>query len=168
MVVVLRLFWRRRFVTSDRASISAAERVADAGSGLPSALEMAEWSQQRLRAVVAGVGEFEGYAVQVRAGGGEGDLAFTRQGEMRANVIVACLPTAAGPVSAKRLRELFGVITIEEVQMGWFVGLAGFSVEARDYAKLHGLVLIGKEGLREQLRALPENDLARIFGRGRK
>jgi len=167
VVVMLWLFWRRRFVTSDPASNTAAERVADAASGLPTALEMAEWSQERLRAVVAGVGEFEGYAVQVRAGGAEGDLAFTRQGETRANVIVACLPTAAGPVSAKRLRELFGVITIEEVQMGWFVGLAGFSAEARDYAKLHGLVLIGKEGLREQLRALPEHDLARIFGRGR-
>ena len=167
VVVMLWLFWRRRFVTSDRASNTAAERVADAASGLPTALEMAEWSQQRLRAVVTGVGEFEGYSVKVRAGGAEGDLAFTRQGETRANVIVACLPAAAGPVSAKRLRELFGVITIEEVQMGWFVGLAGFSAEARDYAKQHGLVLIGKEGLREQLRALPEHDLARIFGRGR-
>jgi hypothetical protein len=167
VVAMLWLFWRRRFVSSDPGSNQAAERVADAASGLPTVLEMAEWSQQRLRAVVAAVGEFDGYAVQQRAGGAEGDLAFTRRGETRANVIVACLPAAGGPVSAKRLRELFGVITIEEVQLGWFVGLAGFSAEARDYAKQHGLVLISKDGLREQLRALPEHDLARIFGRGR-
>jgi hypothetical protein len=51
--------------------------------------------------------------------------------------------------------------------VGWFVSMAGFSAEARDYAQQHGLVLIGREGLREQLRALTERDLVRVLARGR-
>jgi hypothetical protein len=43
--------------------------------------------------------------------------------------------------------------------------MAGFSSEARDYAQEHGLSLITRDGLREQLRALTEHDLARALSR---
>ena len=76
-------------------------------------------------------------------------------------------PASAGPVSAKRLRELFGTITIEGVGTGWYVGLAGFSPEAREYAQTRRLVLISGDGLREQLRVLTDRDLARALSRGK-
>jgi len=62
---------------------------------------------------------------------------------------------------------LYGTITIEGVGTGWFVGLGGFSAEAREYAREHGMSLIGKEALREQMRALTERDLANVLARGR-
>jgi hypothetical protein len=167
VIVTLSLIWRKRTQHLDTEPASAAARVADAASGLPSALEMAEWTHAQLKSIVAAVAETDSYEVVVRGGGAEGDLSLTRVGEGKASVIVACLPAAAGPVSAKRLRELFGLVTIEEVGVGWFVSMAGFSAEARDYAQQHGLVLIGREGLREQLRALTERDLVRVLARGR-
>ncbi len=162
--LLLWLFWRSKMRVSGRVS-TAAERVADAASGLPSPVEMAEWSHLRLRGVVGVVAEAEGYAVKIRVGGADGDLALTRVGEAQPNVIVTCAAASAGPVSAKRLRELFGTITLEGVGTGWFVAMAGFSAEARDYAQAQGLVLIARDGLREQLRALPERDLMRALSR---
>ena len=167
VVLLLWLFWRRKPLVLGGVS-TAAERVADAASGLPSLVDMAEWSHSRRRAIVGAVAESEGYEVTVRPGGPEGDLGLARIGEDgRTSVLVACAAAAAGPVSAKRLRELFGTITIEDVRLAWFVGMAGFSSDAREYAQNHGMVLIGKEGLREQLRAMTERDLARALSRGK-
>jgi hypothetical protein len=165
VVVMIWFFWRRKSLVVAHNS-TAAERVADAASGLPSSVEMAEWSHFHVCAVVGVVAEADGYEVRKRGGGADGDLALTRTGEGQPSVIVACAPAAAGPVSAKRLRELFGTITIDGVGTGWFVGMAGFSAEARDYAREHGLSLITRDGLREQLRALTEHDLARALSRG--
>lgn len=130
-------------------------------------MTLAEWSHERLRAVVAAMAETDGYEATVRAGGAEGDLALARTGETQVRVIVACAPAVAGTVAAKRLKELFGTITLEEVSTGWFVGVGGFSAEAREYAQAHGLVLIGRDALREQMRALTERDLARVLARAR-
>ncbi len=163
-VVLLWFFWRKRAtVVSDVTT--AAQRVADAASGVPSVVDLAEWSHGRLRAVVGALAQTDGYQVVVRAGGSEGDLSLVRTSEERVSVIVMCAVAAAGPVSAKRLRELYGTITLEEVGTGWFVAVGGFSAEARVYAQEHGLSLIGKEGLREQLRALTERDLAHVLAR---
>lgn len=161
------LFWRKKTLVVANTS-TAAERVADAASGLPSVVEMAEWNHARVRAIIGVVAECEGYAVAARAGGAEGDLGLARAGEEGStSVIVTCAPASAGPVSARRLRELFGTITIEGVGRGWYVGLAGFSSEAREYAQTHRLVLISREGLREQLRVLTDRDLARALSRGK-
>lgn len=165
VVVMIWLFWRRKALVVAHNS-TAAERVADAASGLPSVVEMAEWSHIHVCGVVGVVAETDGYEVRRRSGGADGDLALTRTGETQPNVIVACAHAAAGPVSAKRLRELFGAITIEGVGTAWFVGMAGFSSEARDYAQEHGIALITRDGLREQLRALTEHDLVRALSRG--
>ena len=164
-VVLLWFFWRTRATAAGRVS-TAAERVADAASGGPSVVDVAEWSHGRLRAVVRAMAQTDGYQVAVRAGGSEGDLSLVRSGEDRVTVIVMCAVVRAGPVSAKRLRELSGTSTLEEVGTGWFVGLGGCSSEARIYAQEHGLSLIGVERLREQLRALTERDLANVLARG--
>ncbi len=165
-VVWLWLLWRPRAASTGEAS-TAAERVADAASGVPSVVDLAEWSHARLRAVVGARAKTDGYQVAVRSGGSEGDLSLVRTGEDRVSVIVMCAAATAGPVSVKQLRELYGTITIEEVGTGWFVGLGEFSAEARAYAREHGLALIGKAGLREQLRALTERDLANVLARGK-
>ena len=165
--LLLWLFWRKKTLVVANTS-TAAERVADAASGLPSVVEMAEWNHARVRAIIGVVAESDGYKVAGRAGGAEGDLGLTRAGEEgRTSVIVTCAPASAGPVSAKRLRELFGTITIEGVGTGWYVGLAGFSPEAREYAQTRRLVLISGDGLREQLRVLTDRDLARALSRGK-
>jgi len=165
-VVLLWLFWRKRATAAGDVS-TAAERVADAASGVPSVVDLAEWSHGRLRAVVGALAQTDGYQVSVRAGGSDGDLSLVRAGEDRVSVIVMCAAAPAGPVSTKRLRELYGTITIEGVGTGWFVGLGGFSAEAREYAREHGMSLIGKEALREQMRALTERDRANVLARGR-
>jgi hypothetical protein len=158
------LFWRYRPRVSGGQS-TAAERVAEAASGLPSPVEMAEWPLEKLLAVAWGLAEVNGYQVAQRAGGTDGDLALTRAGEAKPSVIVMCVPASAGLVSAKRLRELFGTITLEEVGTAWVIAIAGFSSEARQYGREQRLVLIGRDTLREQLRALIEQDLARVLAR---
>ena len=47
-----------------------AERVADAASGLPSVVEMAEWTHARVRAIIGVVAESDGYQVAGRRRGG--------------------------------------------------------------------------------------------------
>lgn len=165
VLLLLWSFWRSKARVAPNVS-TAAERVADAASGLPSPGEMAEWSHLRLRGVMGVVAEADGYEVAPRPGGAEGDLALTRTGESQPSAIVSCAAASAGQVSAKRLRELFGTITLESVSTGWFVAMGGFSSEARDYAQQHGLVLISRDGLREQLRSLTERDLQRALSRG--
>jgi hypothetical protein len=113
--LLLWLFWRKKTLGVTNTS-TPAERVADAASGLPSVVEMAERTHARVREIMGEGAESEGYEVAVRAGGAEGDLGLARAGEEgRRSVTVTCAPASAGPVSAKRLRELFGTITIE----GW-------------------------------------------------
>ncbi len=116
----------------------------------------------------AGREDSRGHEVAVRAGGSEGYAWVARVGEAGlTSVIVACAPASAGLVCAMRLRVFFGTITIDGVGMVWYVGLAGCLSEAREYAQTHGLVLISRDGLREQLRALTERDLARALSRGK-
>ena len=141
----------------------ASERIADAASGLPPGDEVLQWPRERLRGVVARLAEVEGYQVQVRGGGGDGDLALMHAGQTTPGVIVSVQPGEAGPASAKRVRELFGTITVEGVKTGWFVSPAGFSREAREYAKQHGVELIETEHLLGQLRSAPPILLQKIL-----
>lgn len=169
-LLALLLVWSLRRMRVMAASGSsgpstAAERVAEAASGLPSPLEMAEWPHERLRTLVQALVECDGYTVAPRAGGAEGDLSLMRGGDPQPCVIVTCFPATAGQVSAKRLRELYGTITVEGVKTGWVVAIAGFSSEAREYAQLHGLSLLSRDSLREQLRGLTEQNLSRVLGR---
>ena len=127
---------------------------------------MAEWPREKVRGVVAALAEADGYQTQVRAGGGEGDLALTRPPEEAPAAIVMCEHGRDGPVSAKRLRELFGTITVEAIGAGWFVSPAGFSREAREYAKEHRqILLVDAQHLRAQLASVPPISLGKILAR---
>ena len=167
VVVFLWLFWRQSARVSAGRPSTAAERVRAAASGLPSPLDMAEWTHPQLCGVVRALAEMDGYRVSERTGGSDGDLALSRLGDERASVIVLCAPATVGAVSAKRLRELAGTVTLEEAGKGWCVAMAGFSAEARSYAQEHGVALMGKESVLDQLRALTDTDRARIMARTR-
>jgi restriction system protein len=58
-------------------------------------------------------------------------------------------------VPAKRVRELFGTMTAEGVDVGWWVAPAGFSSEARAFANEHQLLLFDADRLLAQIGSLP-------------
>lgn len=142
---------------------NAAERIADAASGLPTPAELQGWSREKLLAAVVALAEIDDYEARPLGGGGdEGSVALSRKGESGVAVIVRCQPAAAGSVSAKRVKELFAVITLEGARSGWLVAPAGFSSDARDYARDHQVRLIDGEDLHAQMRNLPPITLQRI------
>ncbi len=155
--------WRMRMPAPGPRNSQMAERISRAASGLPPVAEIAEWSGEKLRAVVGRLAASEGYDVKPRAGGSDGDLALRHGGQTAPSVIVSCQAGTYGPASAKRLRELFGIITVEGVKTGWFVSPAGFSREARDYADEHRIVLIDTEQLLAQMRSVPPIMLQKIL-----
>jgi hypothetical protein len=158
--------WRKGGPAETERSASLAARISDAASGLPTPKDMGTWSREKLCAVVGGLAEADGYEVASRGGGGDGDLGLCHKGENKIAVVVSCQPGEAGAVSAKRVRELFGTITVEGVERGWFVAPLGFTHEAREYAREHNLLLLDAEELLAQMRALPPILLQKILARG--
>lgn len=154
--------WRERGAAGEARTTSMAERISDAASGLPLPSEMAAWSREKLSAVVASVAEADDYEANQRSGG-DGDLALSRRGDDKPCVVVYCQPGAAGAVSAKRVKELFGTITLEGIERGWFVAPMGFSHEAREYAAERQIMLIDSEQLLAQMRALSPIVLRKIL-----
>ncbi len=161
------LLWRKPAAggAAVARAASMADRIADAASGVPTPAEIADWSKEKLCAVYAGLVAADNYEVTPRPGDGDGDFALTRRGEDRPTVIVSVQAAEAGQVSAKRVKELFGTITVEDVPKGWFVAPRGFSKEAHEYAAQHPLVLIDAEDILAQMRALPEVTLKKILAR---
>lgn len=154
--------WRKRNVPRIRPGPSAAERIADAASGLPTPAELEGWSREKLLAVVLSLAEIDGYEARPLVGDDEGSLALTLKGESGVAVIVRCQPAGAGPVSAKRVKELFAVIALEGARTGWFAAPAGFSADARDYARDRQVRLLDGGALIAQMRNLPPISLERI------
>lgn len=142
-----------------------AERISDAAGGVPTAQEISEWSREKLCAVFAGLAQVDSYQVTYRAGGTDGDLALAGLRDEKPTIIVCLQPGEAGQTSAKRLKELFGTITVEDVPKGWFVSPRGFSKEAREYASHHPLVLLDAEDLMAQMRGVPAMSLTKILSR---
>ncbi len=160
------LLWRKSQPTAaDPRVTSVAERISDAASGLPAPNEIANWSREKLVAVITGLAELDDHLVTMRGGGGDGDLALTRKGDEKPSIIVFCQPGDAGSASVKRVRELFGTITIESVERGWFVAPMGFSHEAKEFARERQIVLMDAEDLVGQMRAAPPILLQKILAR---
>jgi hypothetical protein len=160
------LLWRKSQPTAaDPHATSVAERISDAASGLPAPNEIANWSREKLVAVITGLAELDDHLVSPRGGGGDGDLALTRKGDEKPSIIVFCQPGDAGSASVKRVRELFGTITIENVERGWFVAPMGFSHEAKEFARERQIVLMDAEDLVGQMRAAPPILLRKILVR---
>src|SRR5581483_9120048 len=121
----------------------------------PSVAGLQAWPLEKLRAVVAALAEADGYEVTARDGGGDGDLALQRPGEEKPRVIVACFAGSAGIASAKRIRELFGTLTLEAIPTGWFVAPMGFAADARQFAREHQIELIDADQMTGQMSAVP-------------
>ncbi len=155
--------WKGRAVPVPKFSMAA--RISDAASGIPTAAELAEWPKDRICALLAGLAESDGYRAQMQPAGSDTDLVLKRGADARPRVLVCCVAGRAGLVPAKRLRELFGSLTAEGVETGWFVAPAGFSHDARAYAAERQLVLIDAERLLAQLRDLPPLVLPKVLGR---
>jgi hypothetical protein len=160
------LLWRKgQPNAADPRGSSVAERISDAASGLPAPNEIANWSREKLVAVITGLAELDDHLVSPRGGGGDGDLTLTRKGDDKPSIIVFCQPGDAGSASVKRVRELFGTITIENVERGWFVAPMGFSHEAKEFARERQIVLIDAEDMLSQMRAAPPILLQKIVAR---
>jgi hypothetical protein len=158
------LLWRKSPSASGAVvhTTSIAERIATAASGVPTPEEIGGWPPEKLRTVYGRLLAADNYEVLARSEG-DGEFALTRKGDVRPTVVVSVQAGAAGQVSVKKVRELFGTITVEDIPKGWFVGPAGFSAEAHEYASRHSLVLIDAVDIVAQLRALPEVTLHQVL-----
>jgi hypothetical protein len=161
---MLWLVWRTA-PADKRAPATMSVRIADAAAGLPTRAQLATWPKEKLRAVTAALAESEGYVAEMQPDGSDKDLVLKRPGETAPRVLVCCAPGAMGPITAKRVRELFATLTVEGVPVGWFVAPAGFAADARAFAEQQGIVLIDGERMLTQLRDLPPLVLPKILAR---
>ena len=169
VIIVAVIFWLvwRRWSPAARSpsSKSMAARISDAASGLPTSVELLAWPKERLAAVVAALAESDGYAAEVQPRGTDADVVLRRPGEEQRRVLIVCASGQGGAVSVKRVREFFGTLTAEGVDIGWYVSPAGFATDARAFADQHNLMLLDSEWLRVQLRDLPPLVLPKVLAR---
>jgi hypothetical protein len=144
---------------------SMATRISDAARGLPAPADLKLWPREKMCAVVAGLGESDGYLARVLATGSGRDVELTRPGESRPCIFVCCTESAKGPVPAKLLRKLLEKMTEENVETGWFVSPAGFAADAPAYAERRNLLLIDGESLIARLRDMPPALLPKVLAR---
>ncbi len=157
--------WRDAQPNSETPALDLAERIDAAAGGMPTLAEMADWSKDKLRAVVAALTEFDNYTAHVRPLGGDVDMELRKRGDVNPRVLVCCSPGSDGIVSAKHVRELFGSLATEGVEHGWFVSPTGFTADARDYAASHRIILVGSDGLHNMMREVPPVSLPAVLAR---
>ncbi|MEN9636213.1 MAG: hypothetical protein RL077_4617 [Verrucomicrobiota bacterium] len=162
------LVWRSWQVSPagpSRSGISS--RISDAADGLPSMTEIATWPKERLVKLIAVLAESEGYKAVVQAGNSDKDISLYRSEERHACVLIVCSPSSAGVVPAKKIRELFGTLTAEGVDIGWFVSSSGFVSEARAFASQNQIILIDGEWIMARLRDIPPISVPRVLAQTR-
>ena len=119
------VLWRTRPNAVPSGRVPGRARARFGPDGVPSLEEVVAWPQPRLRAVIAALAEADGYAVELLPSGGEHDLVLRRRGHPRIEVIVCCVPGAAGAVHGRRVGELDTAVGAAEAPAGWIVGAAG-------------------------------------------
>lgn len=156
--------WTPKFRGAVRSDLSS--RMADAGSGIPSAAEMATWNRERLRAVVAGLAETNDYVV-LPGDGGDIDLRLKRQRETKPCIVVHCISGGPKlpPAAVKRVRQVLGAMALEDVPTGWVVAPMGFTDESKVFAEKNNIVLLDGAQIRLQLRDLPPLLLPKVMHR---
>lgn len=160
------LVWRNWAGGSEKAPRSTmAARISDAAGGLPTSAEIAEWPKGRVAMLVAALAESDGYVAELQPATADKDIVLKRAGEPEPRVLVCCASGPAGVVPAKRVRELFGTLTAEGVDVGWYVSPVGFSADARAYADQHNMVLIDQEWMLSRLRDLPPLMVPKVMAR---
>jgi hypothetical protein len=168
MLTLLWLLWRNWSRPGlQYRPVSLAGRISEAASGVPTLAEIATWSKARVVVVAAGLAESEGFLAELRADGAndEADIRLRKAGEPEVQGLVCCLGAKAGLVTAKRVRELFGLMTVEGAPQGWFVAPLGFSAEARVFADEHRIRLYDGQRLLAQLHELPPVELPKVVTR---
>jgi len=168
MITLLWLLWRKgsRPRTPSRR-IGMAQRISEAASGIPTLAEITHWPKERVVVVAAGLAESEGFLTELRAevANDEADIRLRKPGEPDVQGLICCLGAKTGLVTAKRVRELFGLMTVEGVSQGWFVAPLGFSAEARVFAERHRIRLYDGPRLLAQLHELPPVELPKVVTR---
>lgn len=169
LLIAIGLFWLtwgsgRAARPAPTKKSTMAARISDAASGLPSTSDLAEWPREKICALVAALAESDGYVPEILAKGNDKDLVLRRAGDTQPRVLVCCA-IGGGSIPAKRVRELFGTLTAEGVEVGWFVAPGGFAPETRTYSAQHNIMLLDGERLLDQLRDLPPMLLPKVLGR---
>jgi hypothetical protein len=133
-----------------------ADRIADASNGLPTYEEIIAWPKERVVGIATGLAESQGFATEPqRDHTSDIDIVLKRSKTGEKQGLICCAGGNAGVITVKRVRELFGMITIEGLPHAWFVAPMGFAAEARAYADQHNVRLIDGHGLLASLRDLP-------------
>ncbi len=160
------LVWRNWTAPArSRPRFAMASRISDAADGLPSEAQLLTWPRERLAKLVAALAESDGYRAELIVPGGDKDVILRRGGEDKPAVLVYCLAGTAGGVTAKRMREFYGTLTIDGIETGWYVAPAGFGPEARAFAAQNKILLIDTERLMAQLRDLPPLIVPKILAK---
>lgn len=164
MLFVLWLVLRKlnKPVTGNRRS-SMASRIDHAASGLPSHAEILGWPKDVLCGVIARLAELENFEADVQPKGSDKDLVLRRPGVSSPEAIVVCVTGNAGVIPTRRLREMVGMMTADDVASGWFVSPMGFSLDARAYAEEQSIRLIDGARLLTQLSDLPTFALPKVL-----
>lgn len=147
------LVWRTRPEAAALDRVPARTSAPFGPDGVPSLEEIMTWSQPRLCAVIAALAETDGYEVERLPASDGPDLVLRRRGHPE--VLVCCVPAAAGPVHGRRVRELDAMVTTAAAPAGWIVAPQGFASDAHKAARDGKIDLVDGVMFVEQLRALP-------------
>jgi hypothetical protein len=164
-VLLLWLVWRKGSRSgAERRPAGMAERISEAASGIPALAEIMTWPKERVTIIVAGLAESEGYLAELSGedAGAGCDLRLRKVGEPGVQGLVCCAGAKAGVVTARRVRELFGLMAAEGAPFGWYVAPMGFSAEARMFADEHRIRLSDGHRLLAQLHELPPVALPKV------
>jgi hypothetical protein len=156
------LIWRAR----QRALELAATTVSQTPFSLEPAADGSRFSEallsrldaNRFEALVAAYYSKTGVvAERTKAGPTAGvHIRIAWKGESRPFACVQCIARPDAPVDTPRLKELFAVLTAEDIRRGYVVTTGDFSPAAQDFAEEKHLTLLPGAVLLEKLNALPE------------
>jgi restriction system protein len=97
----------------------------------------------------------QGFAVEETGGGGADggvDLRLRRDGK---TYVVQCKRWKQRQVPVMAVRELFGLLSAEKADGGYFVSCGSFTPDAREFATANGVTLVDGDGLMELLGRAP-------------
>lgn len=163
---LLWLLWRNWSTPSPPARpASIADRISEAASGLPTYAEIITWPKDRVIAIATGLAEAGGYVTEIPPDSDDKDIVFKLPGDARTHGVICCAGGNEGVITVKRVRELFGTVTVDGLQHGWFVAPMGFAADARAYADHHKVRLIDGHSLLASLRDLPPVNISAVVTR---
>src|SRR3954463_4333399 len=86
----------------------------------------------------------------------------------RGRTAVQCKHWKSWKVGVRNVRELIGAMTVEGLKKGAIVTIKGYSTEADDLARRHGIELVNEDGVLELLRLADQSSIQKILRDQRK